>query len=227
MICNYHSSDAPKRTKIVSIYQIDGLQRIPVTEAKIGDIVCFSGAENITIGDTVTSVDKPEPLEFVKVSEPTMEMTFSVNDSPFAGREGKYVTSRQLRERLYKELLKDVSLRVKDGETTDSFNVSGRGEMHLSILIETMRREGYELCCSTPRVLYKEIDGIKNEPMELVFIDVPSDYVGSVVEELGRRKGELIKMEPNLTGTRMSIEILYSGTLSVWLQKYVYDMHTR
>ena len=173
MICNYHSSDAPKRTKIVSIYQIDGLQRIPVTEAKIGDIVCFSGAENITIGDTVTSVDKPEPLEFVKVSEPTMEMTFSVNDSPFAGREGKYVTSRQLRERLYKELLKDVSLRVKDGDTTDSFNVSGRGEMHLSILIETMRREGYELCCSTPRVLYKEIDGIKNEPMELVFIDVP------------------------------------------------------
>ena len=206
MICNYHSSDAPKRTKIVSIYQIDGLQRIPVTEAKIGDIVCFSGAENITIGDTVTSVDKPEPLEFVKVSEPTMEMTFSVNDSPFAGREGKYVTSRQLRERLYKELLKDVSLRVKDGDTTDSFNVSGRGEMHLSILIETMRREGYELCCSTPRVLYKEIDGIKNEPMELVFIDVPSDYVGSVVEELGRRKGELIKMEQNLTGTRMSIE---------------------
>ena len=107
---------------------------------------------------------------------------------------------------MYKELLKDVSLRVKDGDTTDSFNVSGRGEMHLSILIETMRREGYELCCSTPRVLYKEIDGIKNEPMELVFIDVPSDYVGSVVEELGRRKGELIKMEPNLTGTRMSIE---------------------
>lgn len=206
LICNYHSDAAPKRTKIVSIYQIDGLTRIPVTEAKIGDIVCFSGAENITIGDTVTDMDTPEPLEFVKVSEPTMEMTFSVNDSPFAGREGKFVTSRQIRERLYKELLKDVSLRVTDGDTTDCFNVSGRGEMHLSILIETMRREGYEICCSTPRVLYKTIDGVLNEPMEKVYIDVPQEYVGAVVEELGRRKGELLKMEPNAVGTRMLIE---------------------
>lgn len=208
LICNYHSNVAPKKTRIVSIYQIDGLTRIPVTEAKIGDIVCFSGAENITIGDTVTDINTPEPLEFVKVSEPTMEMTFSVNDSPFAGREGKYVTSRQIRERLYKELLKDVSLRVSDGETTDCFNVSGRGEMHLSVLIETMRREGYEICCSTPRVLYKTIDGVLNEPMEKVYIDVAPDYVGAVVEELGRRKGELLKMEPNAAGSRMLIEYL-------------------
>ena len=206
-ITNYHTPDAaPKRSRIVSLYQIDGLGRQPVTEAKIGDIVCFSGVEDITIGDTVTALDAPEPLEFVKVSEPTLQMTFSVNDSPFAGREGKFVTSRQIRERLYKELLKDVSLRVEDGDTTDSFNVSGRGEMHLSILIETMRREGYELCCSTPRVLYKTIDGVKCEPMELVYIDVPTEYSGAVIEELGRRKGELIQMSPNTTGTRMNIE---------------------
>ena len=206
-ITNYHTPDAaPKRSRIVSLYQIDGLGRQPVTEAKIGDIVCFSGVEDITIGDTVTALDAPEPLEFVKVSEPTLQMTFSVNDSPFAGREGKFVTSRQIRERLYKELLKDVSLRVEDGDTTDSFNVSGRGEMHLSILIETMRREGYELCCSTPRVLYKTIDGVKCEPMELVYIDVPTEYSGAVIEELGRRKGELIQMSPNSTGTRMNIE---------------------
>ena len=206
-ITNYHTPDAaPKRSRIVSLYQIDGLGRQPVTEAKIGDIVCFSGVEDITIGDTVTALDAPEPLEFVKVSEPTLQMTFSVNDSPFAGREGKFVTSRQIRERLYKELLKDVSLRVEDGDTTDSFNVSGRGEMHLSILIETMRREGYELCCSTTRVLYKTIDGVKCEPMELVYIDVPTEYSGAVIEELGRRKGELIQMSPNSTGTRMNIE---------------------
>ena len=206
-ITNYHTPDAaPKRSRIVSLYQIDGLGRQPVTEAKIGDIVCFSGVEDITIGDTVTALDAPEPLEFVKVSEPTLQMTFSVNDSPFAGREGKFVTSRQIRERLYKELLKDVSLRVEDGDTTDSFNVSGRGEMHLSILIETMRREGYELCCSNPRVLYKTIYGVKCEPMELVYIDVPTEYSGAVIEELGRRKGELIQMSPNSTGTRMNIE---------------------
>lgn len=205
MICNYHDKDtAPKKTKIVSISQIDGLRRIPVTEAKMGDIICFSGAENITIGDTVTSVDCPEPLEFVKVSEPTIEMTFSVNDSPFAGKEGKYVTSRQLRERLYKELLKDVSLRVSDGETTDCFKVAGRGEMHLSILIETMRREGFELCVSTPRVLYHEIDGVRCEPMERVEIDVPEDSCGAVMEKLGARKGELVNMAP--VGSRMRLE---------------------
>lgn len=205
VIVNYHTPDVPpKKTKIVSLYTIDGLVRKPVTEAKMGDIVCFSGAENITIGDTIASPLDPTPLEFVKVSEPTMEMTFQVNDSPFAGREGKFVTSRQIRERLYKETLKDVSLRVTDGETTDSFKVAGRGEMHLSILIETMRREGYEICCSTPHVIYKEIDGVKCEPMERVSIDVPEEYVGAVVEKLGARKGELLEM--NLTGKRMKIE---------------------
>ncbi len=203
-MCNYHSDAAPKRTRIVSLYQIDGLVRVPVESAKMGDIVCFSGAENITIGDTVTSLNAPEPLEFVKVSEPTLEMTFSVNDSPFAGKEGKFVTSRQLRDRLYRELLKDVSLRVEDGETTDEFKVAGRGEMHLSILIETMRREGYEMTCSNPRVLFKEIDGVKCEPMERVTLDVPTDYVGAVVEKLGQRKGDLLEMNP--VGNRMRIE---------------------
>lgn len=204
-IVNYHSPDAaPKRTKIVSLYQFDGLDRKAVDSATVGDIVCFSGAEDITIGDTITDPATPVPLEFVKVSEPTMEMTFSVNDSPFAGREGKFVTSRQIRERLYKETLRDVSLRVSDGETTDSFKVAGRGEMHLSILIETMRREGYELCCSTPHVLFREIDGVKCEPMERVSIDVPEEYVGSVMEKLGSRKGELLEM--GLSGSRMRIE---------------------
>ena len=206
MISNFHKDDPPRKTKIVSIYQIDGFNRIPVESAKMGDIVCFSGAENITIGDTITATDCVEPLEFVKVSEPTMEMTFSVNDSPFAGKEGKFVTSRQLRDRLYKEILKDVSLRVEDTDTTDSFRVCGRGEMHLSILIENMRREGYELCCSTPKVLLKEIDGVLCEPIERVTIDVPEEYVGSVVEKLGSRKGDLLEM--GLHGNRMKIEYL-------------------
>ena len=204
MISNFHSKAAPKRAKIVSLYQINGLGRVQVENAKIGDIVCFSGAENITIGDTITSTTCIEPLEFVKVSEPTMEMTFAVNDSPLAGQEGKFVTSRQIRDRLYRELLKDVSLRVSDGDTTDSFKVAGRGEMHLSILIENMRREGFELMCSNPRVLYKEIDGVKCEPMERVTLDVPTDYVGSVIEKLGRRKGDLIEMTP--LGNRMRVE---------------------
>ncbi|MBQ8249589.1 MAG: translational GTPase TypA [Clostridia bacterium] len=203
-ITNFHSEEAPKRTRIVSLYQIDGLQRIAVETAKMGDIVCFSGAGDVTIGDTVCSTDCVEPLEFVKVSEPTLEMTFSVNDSPFAGREGKFVTSRQLRERLYKELLRDVSLRVSDGDTTDSFKVAGRGEMHLSILIENMRREGYELTCSMPRVLYKEIDGQLCEPMERVTIDVPEGSEGTVIMKLGARKGDLLEM--NLHGSRMRIE---------------------
>ena len=206
MVCNYHTGMTPKKVKIVSIYQFDGLNRVQVNEAKVGDVVCFSGAADITIGDTITAVSNPEPLEFVKVSEPTMEMTFAVNDSPFAGREGKFVTSRQLRDRLYKELLRDVSLRVSDGDTTDQFRVAGRGEMHLSILIENMRREGYELCCSTPRVLYKEIDGVKCEPMERVTIDVPAESVGTVIEKLGRRKGELLEMNPIGSGSRTRIE---------------------
>lgn len=204
VVCNYHSDEKPRRSKIVSIYQFDGLTRTSVQKATVGDIVCFSGAEELNIGDTVCAPDCVEPLEFVKVSEPTMEMTFSVNDSPFAGKEGKFVTSRQIRDRLYKETLKDVSLRVSDGETTDSFKVAGRGEMHLSILIETMRREGYELCCSTPHVLYKTINGVLCEPMERVSIDVPDDAVGSVVQKLGARKGELLEM--GKAGSRTRIE---------------------
>ena len=203
-ICNYHSTDGKSRpAKIVSIYQFDGLKRVPVEEATVGDVVCFSGCEDISIGDTVCAPSCVEPLEFVKVGEPTMEMTFSVNDSPFAGKEGKFVTSRHLRARLYNELLRDVSLRVTDGETTDSFRVAGRGEMHLSILIENMRREGYELCCSNPRVLYKEIDGEKCEPIENVIVDVPEQYVGAVMEKLGARKGNLVDMQ--LHGTRQKL----------------------
>lgn len=209
MISNYHNAAVPpKKTKIVTVMQIDGLGRANVETATVGDIVCFSGAADISIGDTVTAIDCIEPLEFVKVSEPTLEMTFSVNDSPLAGKEGKFVTSRQIRDRLYRELLKDVSLRVSDGETTDEFRVAGRGEMHLSILIETMRREGFELTCSNPRVLYKEIDGVKCEPMEHVTLDVPNEYVGAVVEKLGQRKGDLLEMTPLGSGNRMRIEYL-------------------
>ncbi len=205
LVCNYHKPDEkPRRTKVVSLYQIDGLLRVPVESAKMGDIICFSGAGDITIGDTLTATTNPEPLEFVKVSEPTVEMTFSVNTSPLAGKEGKFVTSRQLRERLYRELLKDVSLRVRDGDTTDEFVVSGRGEMHLSILLENMRREGYEMTCSNPKVIFKDIDGVKSEPMERVTLDVPNEYVGAVIEKLGQRKGDLIEMTP--FGERMRIE---------------------
>ncbi len=206
-VCNFHKPDSFKKTKVVSLYQIDGLVRTPVESAKVGDIICFSGAGDITIGDTLTAVSNPEPLEFVQVSEPTMEMTFMVNNSPFAGKEGKFVTSRQLRDRLYRELLKDVSLRVSDGDTTDEFRVAGRGEMHLSILLETMRREGFELACSNPRVLYKEIDGQKCEPMERVTLDVPQDYVGVVVEKLGQRKGDLLSMTPVGSRTRVEYSI--------------------
>ncbi|MBQ2248742.1 MAG: translational GTPase TypA [Clostridia bacterium] len=206
-ICNYHNPAVAKKTKVVSLYQIEGLVRQPVESAQMGDIVCFSGAGEITIGDTLSVVGNPQPLEFVKVSEPTMEMTFMVNNSPLAGKEGKFVTSRQLRDRLYRELLKDVSLRVSDGDTTDEFCVAGRGEMHLSILLETMRREGFELACSNPRVLYKEIDGQKHEPMERVTLDVPMDYVGVVVEKLGQRKGDLLSMSPIGTRTRIEYSI--------------------
>ncbi|MBQ3792036.1 MAG: translational GTPase TypA [Clostridia bacterium] len=202
-IVNWHDPEKCVRTKIVSLSTFEGLSRKPAQEAMVGDIVCFSGAEGITIGDTITAPDHPDALDFVKVSEPTLEMTFSVNDSPFAGKDGKYVTSRQIRERLYKETLKDVSLRVSDGDTTDSFRVAGRGEMHLSILIETMRREGYELACSMPHVLNKTIDGVLCEPIERVVIDVPNEFSGSVISKLSSRKGDLIEMEPRETRTRI------------------------
>lgn len=191
VVCNYPCPDAqPRKAKAVSLYTFDGLNRVPVTEAAAGEIIAMSGIGDITIGDTICAPSAPEPIEFVKISAPTLEMTFSVNDSPFAGKEGKFVTSRQIRERLFRETLKDVSLRVSEVEdSTDSFNVAGRGEMSLSILIETMRREGYEFQVSPPRVLYQEIDGVKCEPVERVVIDVPADSVGSVMEKLGSRKG--------------------------------------
>jgi len=206
VITNYHSPDEPPvKTRIVSLYQFEALRREPCEYAEMGDIICFSGAENITIGDTICAPLNVEPLPFVKISEPVMEMTFSVNDGPLAGREGKLVTSRQIRSRLYRETLKDVSLRVRDGESADSFLVAGRGEMHLSILIETMRREGYELLVSAPRVLYKtDENGNKTEPAERVTIDVPEEYMGSVMEKLGSRKGTLIDM--GLHGNRMRIQ---------------------
>lgn len=206
MVCDHLGRNEPYKSKVVSLYQFEGLNRVPVEEAAVGDIVCFSGIEGITIGQTITSVNCPEPLPFVKISEPTVEMTFSVNTSPFAGREGKYVTSRQIRERLMKETLKDVSLRVSDSDSLDAYNVAGRGEMHLSILIETMRREGYELSVSTPRVLMKEIDGVKCEPVERLVIDVPEFAVGSVMEKMGQRKGEMTSMHP--VGSRTRLEFI-------------------
>ncbi len=204
VVCDYHSGISPYKSKIVNLFQIEGLRRVPVENAMVGDIVCFSGIENITIGNTICSPVKIEPVPFVKIGEPTIEMNFCVNDSPFAGREGKFVTSRHLRDRLFKELLKDVSLRVYQTESADTFKVCGRGEMHLSILIETMRREGYEFGVGTPKVIYKEIDGVKCEPMEKLFVDVPSDCVGSVMERMGVRKGELVSMDP--MGSRIRIE---------------------
>ena len=207
-VCNYHDPDAPpKKAKATALYQFDGLNRVPTTEADAGNIIAMSGIGDITIGDTICAPDCVEPLEFVKISAPTIEMTFSVNDSPFAGREGKYVTSRQLRDRLFRETLKDVSLKVSEFEgSTDSFNVAGRGEMSLSILIETMRREGYELQVSPPRVLYQTIDGVKCEPIERLVADVPADCVGSVMEKIGSRKGDLVEMTP--VGSRMKLEFL-------------------
>ena len=205
IVKNYHHEHTLKG-KITNIYQIDGLQRVPVTEANIGDIVCISGIENITIGDTICNVNDPEPIKFVKISEPTVEMTFSVNDSPFAGREGKFVTSRHLRDRLFKELLKDVSLRISETENSDSLMVCGRGEMHLSILIETMRREGFEFQVSNPRVMFQTIDGVKSEPVEKLLIDVPETAVGVVMEKMGVRKADLQHMTPQ--GNRVRLEFL-------------------
>ena len=207
-VCNYHNQDEPPmKAKAVSLYQFDGLNRVPVTEAGAGNIIAMSGIGDVTIGDTICARGFAEPIEFVKIGAPTLEMTFSVNDSPFAGTEGKFVTSRQIRDRLFRETLKDVSIRVSEiGSSTDSFNVAGRGEMSLSILIETMRREGYEFQVSPPRVLYQEIDGQKCEPIERVVVDVPQDCMGSVMEKLGARKGEFLEMTP--AGNRMKMEFL-------------------
>ena len=205
VICDYHDPAMKVRGKVVALYTFDGLGKVPVQEASAGEIVALSGMADITIGRTLCAPEAVEPLPFVKISDPTIEMTFAVNDSPFAGKEGKFVTSRNLRERLEKELLKDVSLHVTE-QGTDAFNVAGRGEMHLSILMETMRREGYEFSVSTPRVLTKEIDGKVCEPIERMVADVPEECMGSVIEKMGRRKGDLLSMTP--MGSRYRLEFL-------------------
>lgn len=194
LIVNLERKDEIKKVKITNIYEFEGLNRVEVEESTVGSIIAVTGVEGIHIGDTICDIENPEPLPFVKISEPTIAMTFSVNNSPFAGKEGKYVTSRQIRNRLFKELQTDVSLRVEETDSTDAFKVSGRGELHLSVLIENMRREGYEFQVSKPEVLYKYEDGKKLEPMEIVTIDVMEAYIGSVIEKLGMRKGELISM---------------------------------
>ncbi|MDR2664677.1 MAG: GTP-binding protein, partial [Oscillospiraceae bacterium] len=203
-VCDFHGERSVRKAKAVNIYEFEGLGRAAVTEASAGNIVALSGIPDITIGDTVCDPGHIEPLVFVRISEPTMEMTFSVNDSPFAGREGKYVTTRNIRDRLIRETLRDVSLRVSEISGSDSFNVAGRGEMHLGILIETMRREGYEFQVSPPRVLNVERDGVLCEPVERVVLDVPESAVGPVIEKLGSRRGELVEIQP--MGGRMRIQ---------------------
>ena len=205
-ICNYNKKDVGWRGKLVNLYEIEGLERVPCESASAGDIVCFSGLEKINIGDTVCASDCVEPAPFVKISDPTVEMIFSINDSPFAGKEGKFVTTRHLRERLYRELLRDVSLRVEDTDSADAFRVSGRGEMHLSILIETMRREGYEFQVSAPKVLFKDVDGETYEPVDRLIVDVPETFTGPVFQSMGERKGELVHM--SAMGSRMRLEFL-------------------
>lgn len=201
VITNYNDKDRQLKSKIVTIYEFDGLERKEVEESKFGSIVALSGMEDINIGDTVGTERDSEPIEFTKISEPTLSMTFSVNDSPFAGRDGKYVTSRHLRDRLLKEKETDVSLRVEATDTTEAFKVSGRGELHLSVLIENLRREGYEFQVSKPEVMFKEDEnGKRTEPIEIATIDVDQEYSGSIIEKLGRRKGEMIDMKPSSSG---------------------------
>ena len=223
VIVNKLNPDKIEKIKIGKIYEFEGLERVEVEKAEVGSIIAISGVSDIHIGDTICPVDHPEPLPFIKISEPTLSMTFSVNDSPFAGREGKFVTSRQIRNRLYKELQTDVSLRVEDTDVTDSFKVSGRGELHLSVLIETMRREGYEFQVSKPEVLYKYESGKRLEPMEKVTIDVSNEYVGSVIEKLGQRKGELVSMtEANGGYARLEFSVPARGLIG-YRQEFMTD----
>ena len=215
IITNYNEKDRILKSKIVTIYEFDGLNRVEVEESKFGSIVAISGMEDIGIGDTIGTEEDHEPIEFTKISEPTLSMTFSVNDSPFAGRDGKYVTSRHIRDRLYKEAKTDVSLRVEPTDTTEAFKVSGRGELHLSVLIENLRREGYEFQVSKPEVMFKtDENGKKLEPIELATIDVDQEYTGSIIEKLGRRKGEMIDMHPSASGyTRLIFRIPARGLI--------------
>jgi GTP-binding protein len=204
-VCDWHKDRDIRKSKAVSIYEFDGLTRVPVEEVSAGNIIALSGIGDVTIGDTVCAAGMPDPLPFVKISAPTMEMTFSVNDSPFCGQEGRWVTTRNIRDRLTRETLKDVSLRVTE-VAGEKYNVAGRGEMHLSILIETMRREGYEFQVSPPRVLNQTIDGVVCEPVERVVLDVPEDSVGTVIEKLGSRRGDFQEMTP--MGKRMKLTFL-------------------
>ena len=205
-VANYYGECNAKPFKVVNIFAYEGLKRVPLESASAGDIVCLAGSPDVTIGDTICDKTMVEAIPFVKISEPSVQMTFSVNNSPFAGKEGKFCTSRHLRDRLMKEAVKDLSLKVQDTESADSFTVLGRGEMHISILIENMRRDGYEFQVSMPKVLYKEIDGVKCEPIDRFVADVPEDCVGAVMSELGNRKGELVSMTSH--GNRSRLEFL-------------------
>lgn len=222
-IVNYNDPSKKEKIKVTSLYEFEGLERVPVNSAEAGSIVAISGVEGINIGDTLCSPEDIEPLPFVKISEPTLSVNFLVNDSPFAGREGKFVTSRHLRARLYKEMQTDVSLKVEDGSQTDSFKVSGRGELHLSVLIENMRREGYEFAVSKPEVLMKRVDGKLYEPMEIVTIDIEEGYVGIIIEKLGSRKAELVDMTNASTGyTRLTFKMPARGLVG-YRQEFISD----
>ena len=215
MLMNHHEPDKKKKVKISKLYEFDGLNKVEVAEANIGSIVAISGIADIHIGDTLCDLENPDPIPFQKISEPTIAMNFMVNDSPLAGQEGKYITSRHLRDRLYRELNTDVSLRVEDTDSPDCFKVSGRGELHLSVLIENMRREGYEFAVSKAEVLYRTDErGKKLEPMEIAYVDVPDEFSGSVIQRLSERKGELQGMSPTSDGnTRLEFEIPARGLI--------------
>ena len=208
------NDDTVKNGKIAKLYTYMGLKRVEVEEVKAGDIACFAGISDINIGETICDLEQIEKIPFVNIDEPTVSMTFSVNDGPFAGKEGQFVTSRHIRDRLFKELERNVSLRVKETDRAESFEVSGRGELHLSVLIETMRREGFELLVSRPKVIFKDIDGVKHEPMEKLVVNVPDDCIGTVIEKLGRRKGEMVNMEPAEEGhTKVEFKIPARGLI--------------
>ena len=207
-------NDKTENARVTKLYTYDGLKRVEVEKVEAGDIIALSGVANINIGDTICDYNNPEKIPFVDIDEPTVSMTFSVNNGPFAGKEGEFITSRHIRDRLFKELDRNVSLRVRETETPDSFEVSGRGELHLSVLIETMRREGFELLVSRPKVIIKEIDGVKSEPIERLVVNVPDDCVGNVIEKLGRRKAEMINMEPAEEGhTKIEFRIPARGII--------------
>ncbi len=214
VITNKVDDSVKYQVRITNMYEFEGLKKIEIKEASVGMIIAISGITDINIGDTISDIADPTPIAFSKISEPTLAMTFSVNDGPFAGQEGKFVTSRQIRDRLYKELNTDVSLRVEDTESTESFRVLGRGELHLSILIENLRREGYEFMVSKPKVMLKEENGVTYEPMEEVLVDVPEEFVGAVIEKLGSRKGEMLNMAPSAGGyTRLTFSIPARGLI--------------